>query len=86
MNEKKNNRQTNRAVSKKLRIKFLVLMAISACCAGIALHFAEPGTQSYVPLGCISAISVLTFLISGFGLFTNLYRWMQEPNEERGNL
>ena len=74
------NEKTNTA--KKLRIKFLILVIVSACISGLILHFLVPGSPLFLPWVCLCAIYILTFLISGYGLFTNLVRWLNEKEKE----
>lgn len=67
--------------AKKLRILFLILMIVSGCITGLILHTLVPGTPLFMPWVCTCAISLLTFLISGLGLFCNLLQWIREPEE-----
>lgn len=80
MAKEKVNQKIN--ASKKLRIKFLVLMAISACSAGLILHLTEPNTTMYIPWICVAALNILTFLISGIGFLTNLISWIRASDEK----
>ena len=80
---KSTNKNHSADTAKKLRIKFLILMVISACSAGLILHFLVPGTPLFVPWVCTCAVSILTFLISGCGLFTNLWQCFDEKEKEK---
>ena len=64
--------------ARKLRVRFLILVIISGGGAILALHLATPGTSMFIPWGCLSAINILTFLLSGFGFITNLLQWLIE--------
>lgn len=75
------NKKDNTA--KKLRIKFVLLMMVSACIAGIILHTLDSGTSLFIPWVCICVISILTFLISGYGLLTNLLECLHESNKSK---
>lgn len=58
--------------AKKLRIRFLILVIISGSGAILTMHLAT-GAPLFIPWGFICFINILTFLISGFGLLTNLF-------------
>ncbi|MBQ8245804.1 MAG: hypothetical protein IJZ42_01610 [Lachnospiraceae bacterium] len=74
------NQDNNNA--KELRNKFLILMIISACIATISLYFIASG--STLPWAFTSVIAILTFLISGLGLFTNLVQhWLRDSEESK---
>lgn len=63
------------------RIKFLILMIISGLSAILTLdfpNFTVPNTPFFIMMTVISAVLVITFLISGVGLLANLFHWMSE--------
>lgn len=70
--------------ARKRRVRFLVLMIIGGIGAALTLHlpdFPSSGAPEYTLLACVCAAFVLTFLISGIGLFANLFQWLQEDEE-----
>lgn len=76
-------KNANGNIAKKLRIRFVILMIISAFGAMFAYHSHVSDSPLSTLWSFILAINTLTFLISGYGLFTNLLASLTRESHEQ---